>query len=69
MLVEYRIDLNSGKLDVYKSCDICEKFYKIHSNLRTESRLALKQKVNGSWYHTSTIGRKIHKLAIKDKTE
>ena len=66
MLVEYRINLNSGKLDVYKSCDICEGFYKIHSNLRTESRLALKQKHDGSFYHTSAIGRKIHKLAIKD---
>ena len=67
MLLEYRIDFNSGKLNVYKSCDICEGFYKIHSNLRTESRLALKQKIDGSFYHTSTVGHKIHKLAIKDK--
>jgi len=66
IMFEYRINFSTGKLDVYKDCNICSEFYKKHPSLRTDNRLLLKQKLNGEFYHVSSIGRKIHKLAIKE---
>ena len=62
-MIDFEISAK-GKLSVYRSCPVCSSWLKKGSNLRSDRFLKQKQKVDGSWYHTSRAGRGLHKIAM-----
>ena len=54
-----------GNLSVYRNCPVCSSWLREDSNLRSDRFLKQKQRVDGSWYHTSPSGRALHKMSTQ----